>query len=243
MKLPVNKIKYFVERGLIIILLLCLLAQVTYIIRGRNLRADAQIQYNDGRGGESAPPPPGQIPQPPPPGQEGMPPGGQMMQPQPGRIPGQPPEMPPQPRSRPGGRVVTYPSIPKGRELTELDKQKIETRYNLHRWVLSDLLWSLVAIEESKEYRLSDAQVKKIYPSVKKLVRSVEVVEKSNRLMEGLLTKEQKDYIEKKLYDGDYMAGFLARYSPGEQEPIHSTSNTILDKVKAILTKKIKESE
>lgn len=229
------KIKYFIERAVVVLLLFSLFAQVIYIIRGRNIRVDAQVQYNDGRGGESAPPPPGQIPAPPPPG-------GNMMQPPPG---GQPPGMPPQtggaPGERPGGRIVTYPSIPKGRKLTELDRQKIETRYNLHRWVLSDLLWSLVELEESKEYKLTDSQVKKIYPSVKKLARSVDVVEKSNKLMEGLLTDEQKEYIEKKLQDREYIIErFLAPYSPDIARPTHGITQPVLEKCKALISKRAK---
>ncbi|MCD4782517.1 MAG: hypothetical protein K8T10_01670 [Candidatus Eremiobacteraeota bacterium] len=223
-----NKTKYFIERAVVVLLLFCLFAQVTYIIRGRNIKADAQVQYNDGRGGESAPPPPGQIPDPPRPGQGGHPPG---MSPRSGGVPG----------ARPGGRVITYPSINKGRDLTELDKQKIESRYTLHRWVLSDLLWSLVELEKSKKYKLTDSQVKKIYPSVKKLARSVEVVEKSNKLMEGLLTAEQKEYIEKKLKDREYIIErFLAPYSPDVARPTQGITQPVLEKCKVLILKRAK---
>ena len=230
------------EKVLMVLLVVCLIGQGWYLINAsyKNLSAQGRTHIHDGTGGPSAPAQPGAM-QPrhmqgrqhvaPPPGSVHMqPPPGRKMQPG-GGTPGM----------RPGGRVTTYPVIPKGRKLTERDKQIIETRYLLHRWVLSDMLWGVVALEKSKKYKLTDEQVKKIYPSIKKLATSVEVVEESNRLMKGLLTDDQIRYFEIKLYNGAYMSRFMSRYSPGVDEPVFGISELVYKNCKKLVEKKAKK--
>jgi len=228
------------EKALMTILILCLIAQTLYLLGGRSLIPIAQTRrIHDGTGGPSAPAPPGQM-QPPPEGRMiKPPPGGHRMEPPPGGQPGSP-GVPP-PGSRPGGRITTYPVIPRGKELTEREKMIVENKYLLHRWILSDLLWGVVELEKSKKHQLSDKQVKKIFPKIKKLVYSIEVVERSNRLMKGLLTDGQIAYFEEKLYDGAYMSSLMAKYSPGEAEPVFGASEAVAQKCREIVAEKAKK--
>jgi hypothetical protein len=244
-----NKPRIDFKAILAVLLLLCLCSQVWYIIGGKNRISFAQQtpEYNDDRGGQSAPAPPGGNMQPPGQGGEpGQP--GQQMEPPPGGQVGQPGDPQPgganggMPGQNPGGRVISYPSLQKGKEITPSDMQKLETYYILHRWVLSDLLWGLAELEKSDKYKLSSAQIKKILPTVKALHDEVEITEKSNKLIKNLLTDKQNEYIRKKLIDGSYMAQFLARYTPGESEPFQGVSKTALEKCIQVLDKKIKES-
>ena len=236
------------EQCLFLLLIICLMGQVWYLLSENDIFSLAQTRPAgmDGRGGPSAPGQPGEFQPPgsmfPSSGGDRMepPPQGHMNQRQgaPAGAPGSPP-----PGMRPGGRVTTYPKIPKGRKLTERDKQIIETRYLLHRWVLSDLLWGIDTLEKSKDHKLTDKQIKNIYPSIRKLATSVEIVEESNKLMNGLLREDQVKYFETKLYNGAYMSGFMAKYSPGVNEPVFGVSSVIFAKCKQIVENKAKQQE
>ncbi|MCE1247523.1 MAG: hypothetical protein LWY06_12840 [Firmicutes bacterium] len=252
-----------------IILIACLCSQVYYLMSGRNILSCAQQMPGGGenniRGGQSAPAPPGGNMQPPGQGGEPQPGGqgqpGQQTEPQPGTQPGQQMEPPPGgqpgepgqpqpggangglPGQNPGGRVISYPVLPKGRDLTTQDIQKLETYYILHRWVLSDLLWGVAELQKSTDHKLTPQQAAKILPAVKKLHDEAKVTEESNKLVKNLLTDKQNDYIKTKIADGLYMAQFLARYSPGEPEPFQGVNKTILTKSLQVLDKKIKESD
>lgn len=236
------------EQFLILLLTICLVSQVWFIFDNKIGFSSAQARPagQDGRGGPSAPGQPGEFQ---PPGSMFPSSGGDRMEPPPegqmNQQPGAPAGAPgsPPPGMRPGGRVTTYPKIPKGRKLTDRDKQIIETRYLLHRWVLSDLLWGIETLEKSKDHKLTDAQVRKVYPSIKKLATSVEIVEESNRLMKGLLREDQVKYFETKLYNGAYMSEFMAKYSPGVNEPVFGVNNVIFAKCKQIVEKKAKQQE
>lgn len=236
------------EQFLILLLIFCLMGQIWYLFNDKTTLSMAQYRPigQDGMGGPAAPsqsgdyhPPGSMFPssgdsriEPPTQGRMEPPSGA------PAGAPGSPP-----PGMRPGGRVTTYPKIPKGRKLTDRDKQVIETRYLLHRWVLSDLLWGIDTLEKSKDHRLNDTQIKKIFPSIKKLATSVEIVEESNRLMQGLLREDQVKYFEAKLYNGAYMSGFMAKYSPGVNEPVFGVSSVIFAKCKEIVEKKAQQQE
>ncbi len=238
----------WVEKWLFLLLIICLMGQIWYLLDSNDIfpLAQARPEGQDGRGGPSAPGQPGEFQ---PPGSMFPSSGGGRIEPPPegqmNKQPGAPAGAPgsPPPGMRPGGRVTTYPKIPKGRKLTERDKQIIETRYLLHRWVLSDLLWGIDTLEKSKDHKLTDRQIKNIYPSIKKLATSVEIVEESNRLMKGLLKEDQVKYFETRLYDGAYMSGFMAKYSPGVNEPVFGVNDVILAKCKQIVEKKAKQQK
>lgn len=236
------------EQCLFLLLIICLMGQIWYL-------SDKQVTFSlaqarpagqDGRGGPSAPGQPGEFQ---PPGSMFPSSGGDRIEPPPegqmNQQPGAPAGAPgsPPPGMRPGGRVTTYPKIPKGRKLSERDKQIIETRYLLHRWVLSDLLWGIDTLEKSEDHKLTDKQIENIYPSIKKLATSVEIVEESNKLMKGLLKVDQVKYFETKLYDGSYMSGFMAKYSPGVNEPVFGVSSVIFTKCKQVVEKKAKQQK
>lgn len=240
------------EKVLTFLLMFCLASQLYYIVNGRSWSLQAQRPFIDGPGGPAAPPPEGYQPGAPPRPMEPHPPAGGGHE---GHIPPPPPEghheghvphVPGGPDGQGGGRDPrfdrydsSYPSISDADQLSPRELKFLETRYNLHRWVLSDLVWGVVQLELSSEYKLNDEQLKLIYPEIKQLARSVEVIEESNKIMKGLLTDQQKEYIQAKLEDGTYMAMFLSVYSPGEHEPAHGVSDTVYKNAMEVLEDKI----
>lgn len=139
----------------------------------------------------------------------------------------------------PGRMESVYPEIKHEKNLTNGERRRFETRYYLHRWTLPDLLWGVIQLEKTNKYALSRKQADALYDPVKNLADSVAVVEESNRLMKGLLTNRQNEYIMEKVEDASYMAKFLSTYSPGEAEPSRGVSDTILKKSLQVLEDKI----
>lgn len=114
-----------------------------------------------------------------------------------------------------------YPHSPGKRNMRPEIYQYIHSRYLLHKWVLSDLIWGLFELQNSKYYQLTPEQVKKIYPAVKRLAEAVMFVEKSNQKLESLLTAEQKSLIKRRLKDQAYMYSLTSRFpSTGKDEPM-----------------------
>ncbi len=135
------------------------------------------------------------------------------------------------------------PRLKETKNLSNGEKRRFETRYYLHRWGLPDLVWGVIQLEKSKKHALTKKQVEALYDSINNLAESVNVVEESNRLMKGLLSQRQNEYIMDKVEDAAYMAKFLSTYSPGEAEPSRGVSNTIYKKAMKVLEEKIENRE
>lgn len=163
---------------------------------------------------------------------QGKPPVGERIEPPP---PGTE-KAPPPPQEGPmAPSITTYPVLPSKGKLSQRDLQYINTRYILHRWVLSDLVWGIFELEKNPKYALTKEQIRKIYPAVKELAHSTQVMKETNAEIRKLFTKKQIAYIKKKLKDQAYMDRFIRAF------PVSQDTNVIFSEAYRILKEAAKE--
>jgi len=87
------------------------------------------------------------------------------------------------------------------KKLTELEKKIISNKYSLHRWNLSQLVWGITKLQKDPGQCLNKEQVKIIKPVLMELDTYLTKVDEINSLRKGLLTAEQKEYLEEFIVD------------------------------------------